>query len=172
MKRTQTLLFLPTVLCLAVALEGCASQPKAIPPDLSAAEVFQRAQDAADKGDYALAIRYYTTFRENNPNNPDRDIWALYEIAFNSHKMGKDATALALLDQLLKQYQSDTGNLPPAPRILALKLKERLVPIVPPPSTTPATASAPAATASAPVNSAAPSAQAPANPPPAAAPAK
>jgi tetratricopeptide (TPR) repeat protein len=145
MKLKQTFLFLPTVLCIGIALAACASQPKAIPPDLSAAESFQRAQDAADNGNYALAIRYYTTFRQNNPNNPDRDIWALYEIAFNYHKMGKNAMAVSLLDQLLQQYQNDTGNLPPAPRILALKLKDRLASVTVSPTVPAATPSAPAA---------------------------
>jgi len=167
MKLKQTILFLPTVLCIGITLAACASEPKVIPPDLSAAESFQRAQDAADNGDYALAIRYYATFRQNNPNNPDRDIWALYEIAFNYHKMGKNAMAVSLLDQLLQQYQNDTGNLPPAPRVLALKLRDRFASVVVPPTVPPATASAPAAApaadAPAPANPATP---APANPAP------
>jgi tetratricopeptide (TPR) repeat protein len=154
--------FLPAVLGVSIAVAGCRTQPQVIPPDLSAAESFQRAQDAADAGDYALAIRYYKTFRDNNPNNPDRDIWALYEIAFNYHKMGKNATAAPLLDQLLQLYQNDTGNLPAAPRILAQKLKDRLGPEVAP-AAAPSTAGSPAAASAAPAP-AAPVTAAPAAP--------
>ncbi len=113
----------PLLGLLLILLGACRSAPVVIPADLSAAESFQRAQDATDGGNYALAIRYYTAFRENNPDNKDRDIWALYEIAFNYHKMGNDAKAVELLDQVLQQYQTDNGTLPPAPRILAQELR-------------------------------------------------
>jgi len=121
------LFFMALAVCLAVLVAGCRSQPKVIPANLSAAESFQLAQDASDAGNYGLAIRYYSAYRENHPDNKDRDIWALYEIAFNYHKMGKKAQAITFLDQLLEQYQSDpSDDLPPAPRILAQKLKDRL----------------------------------------------
>jgi outer membrane protein assembly factor BamD (BamD/ComL family) len=119
-------MLIPIALCAILTLQGCNSQPKVIPADLGAAESFQRAQDASGRGDYALAIRYYTSFRDNHPDNSDRDVWALYEIAFNYHKMGKNAMAVTLLDQLLRQYQTDNGTLPPAPRILAQKIRDRL----------------------------------------------
>jgi len=128
--KLTSIFFCALVLGVAIALAGCRSEPKVIPPDLSAAESFQRAQDAADNGNYSLAIRYYKTFRDNNPGSADRDAWALYEIAFNYHKMGKNAVAMGYLDQLLAQYQNDTGTLPPAPRILGQDLKERLSPLV------------------------------------------
>jgi len=131
LKRSVSLL-VAIILCVFFAIIGCRTQPQVIPPDLSAAESFQRAQDAADSGDYALAIRYYTTFRDNNPNNKDRDVWALYEIGFSYHKMGKNAIAVSYMDQVLDEYQTDTGTLPPAPRILAQDLKERLLPTIKP----------------------------------------
>jgi len=150
MKRKLSVSLLTAItLCVLVAIDGCRTQPKVIPPDLSAAESFQRAQDAADAGDHALAIRYYTTFRDNNPDNKDREVWALYEIAFNYHKMGKNALAVTYLNQLLDQYQNDIGTLPPAPRILAQDLKERLLPITTPAAGA-AAAAAPAAAAATP----------------------
>ncbi|MGO9410344.1 MAG: tetratricopeptide repeat protein [Spirochaetia bacterium] len=155
MKLKLSFLFIPAVLSVSIAVVSCRTQPQVISPDLSAAESFQRAQDAADGGDYALAIRYYRSFLDNNPNIPDRDIWALYEIAFNYHKMGKNANAVALLDQVLQQYQNDTGTLPAAPRILALKLKDRLGPVV---------AAAAAASASSAANSPAAATPAPDSP--------
>jgi len=111
---------------VAAALFGCRSAPVVIPDDLGPAETFQRAQDAADRGDYALAIRYYSVFRDKHPDLKDRTAWATYEIAFNYHKMGKDALALAQLEDLFKQYDTDSDTLPPAPRVLAQKLRDRL----------------------------------------------
>ena len=61
------------------------------------------------------------TFRENNPNNRERDAWALYEIAFNYHKMGKNATAMTFLDQLLQQYQEGDPGTFPRPRVSLLR---------------------------------------------------
>jgi len=175
MKLTSIFFFF-LALGVTVALVGCQTEPKVIPTDLSAAESFQRAQDAADSGNYALAIRYYKTFRDNNPGNADRDAWALYEIAFNYHKMGKNAIAIGYLDQLLTQYQTDTGSLPPAPKILGQDLKDRLSPLVaasavkqPPADPGSATAS-PAAPPAVPAAQPAPAqtpAPAPANPAPA-----
>ena len=124
LERSISRLFFATLaMCLAVLVAGCRTQPPNISPDLGAAETFQHAQDASDGGNYSLAIRYYSAYRESHPDNKDRDIWALYEIAFNYHKMGKTAKAIEILDQLLQQYQTDGNTLPPAPRILAQELK-------------------------------------------------
>ena len=71
-----------------------------------------------------------STFLQNHPENKDRDAWAQYEIAFNYHKMGRNATAVTYLDQLLQQYQAGDDTLPAAPRILAQKLKDRLTEMV------------------------------------------
>jgi len=148
--------------CWTALLASCKSAPLVIPADLPPAEIFQRAQDAADSGNYALAIRYYTAFRENHPDIADRNAWAQYEIAFNYHKMGKNAMAVSLIDQLLKLYQTAGDTLPPAPRILALKLKDRLAAVT---ASGPA-ASAPAADAAV-ANPAASAGPAPAGPAPA-----
>jgi outer membrane protein assembly factor BamD (BamD/ComL family) len=107
-------------------LAACASGPADIPPDLSAAEIFQRAQDATDKGDYPLGIRYYSMIESSHPEDISHVTWASYEIAFLYHKMGKDELALTLITDLLDKYSKDNGSLPPAPHVLALKLKARL----------------------------------------------
>ena len=112
--------------CAAFLLAGCKTQPVVIPDNLSAAETFQRAQDASDRGDYNLAIRYYSVFKEKHPDNLDRDAWASYEIAFAWHMLGNNEKAVASCDELLKQYDNDTGTMPPAPRVLAQKLRDRL----------------------------------------------
>lgn len=137
----------PPVIALlaAVALASCASQPPVIPDGLTAAEIFQRAQDAVGKGNYHLAITYYTLVPKNFPDDKDHGTWASYEIAFLYHKIGKNDIALTLLQQLLDQYATAGDTLPPAPRILAQDLKLRLEPktAAPAPAQTPPPAPAP-----------------------------
>jgi outer membrane protein assembly factor BamD (BamD/ComL family) len=142
--RKKALLFL--ALLATVALATCASRPPVIPDGLTAAEIFQRAQDAVGKGDYTLAITYYSLVPKNYPDDKEHGAWASYEIAFLYHKMGKNDTALTLLQQLLDQYASAGDTLPPAPRILAQDLKIRLQPKTaePAPAQPPAPAPTPA----------------------------
>ncbi len=123
--------------CLAAVLliAACRSAPPVTTEGLTAAEIFQRAQDAAEKGDSLAAIRYYEAFKEKRPDDRERVAWASYEIAFLYHKMKKDDTCLVLLDELLAQYAKEGDALPPAPRILAENLKARLQPKVEPKTT-------------------------------------
>jgi outer membrane protein assembly factor BamD (BamD/ComL family) len=107
-------------------LAACSSGPAVISPDLTAAEIFQRAQDASDRGDYPLGIRYYSIIESSFPDDINHVTWASYEIAFLYHKMGKDDLSLTLITDLLYKYSKDNGSLPPAPHVLALKLKARL----------------------------------------------
>jgi hypothetical protein len=105
---------------------SCASRATVIPAGLSAAEIFQRAQDASDRGNYALGIRYYSLIPVSYPDDVSHVTWASYEIAFLYHKMGKNATSLSLINDLLDKYAKVGDTLPPAPRVLASKLKPRL----------------------------------------------
>ncbi len=110
-------------ICLAASLlAACVSQPLAIPAGLTAAEMFQRAQEAVSKSDYSLAIRYYELVQKNFPDDTVHDAWASYEIAFMYHKMGNNQTAIKLLKELLARYETAGDTLPPAPRILAQEL--------------------------------------------------
>ena len=111
------------VLLLAVS---CASGPAQIPPGLSAVEIFQRAQDASDGMNYSLAIEYYSLISADYPTDTPHVTWASYEIAFLYHKMGKNQLALDRINALLDQYAKEGDQLPPAPRVLASKLKARL----------------------------------------------
>ena len=124
------------LLCAAAAvtfffLAGCASQPTSVPAGLSAAEIFQRAQDAADSSNYPTSIMFYSQVEKSYPDDIDHVIWAQYEIAFLYHKMGKNDTALGLLNVLLDRYAKEGDALPPAPRVLAQDLKARLEAAVP-----------------------------------------
>jgi outer membrane protein assembly factor BamD (BamD/ComL family) len=130
----------PRVLFLLLAvvglgfLAGCASTPVALPQGLSAGEVFQHAQDAVDRTDYALAIRYYATVKTSFPDDVTHVVWAAYEIAFLNHKLGKNVEALTLINELLDTYKDSWDTLPPAtaaPHILAEKLKARLESLLP-----------------------------------------
>jgi outer membrane protein assembly factor BamD (BamD/ComL family) len=107
-------------------LASCATQKPANPETLSAEEIFQRAQDAVDRGNYSLGMTYYSLVREKYPDDKAHGAWASYEIAFLYHKMGKNETALSLIDQLIDQYAKEGAVLPPAPLVLAQKLKARL----------------------------------------------
>ena len=122
----QTAILLLACLGAALLVASCRSAPPVTMEGLSAAEIFQRAQDAAEKGDSLAAIRYYEAFKEKRPDDRERVAWASYEIAFLYHKMKKDDTSLLLLDELLAQYAKEGDALPAAPRILAEKLKTRL----------------------------------------------
>lgn len=111
--------------CLAAALfvAACKSPPPPSMEGLSAAEIFQRAQDEAEKGNSEQAIRYYEAYKQMRPDDRARGAWASYEIAFLYHKMKNDELALKLFDELLAQYTAGGSDLPPGPRILAEKLK-------------------------------------------------
>jgi outer membrane protein assembly factor BamD (BamD/ComL family) len=107
-------------------LASCVTQKPAIPEGLSAEEIFQRAQDAVDRGNYSVGMTYYSLVQEKYPDDKAHGAWASYEIAFLYHKMGKNETALSLIDKLLDQYGKEGDALPPAPFVLAQKLKARL----------------------------------------------
>lgn len=114
-------------LLLALGLAwGCKSKPPPIEQELSPTGFFQKAQEASDANKYALAIEYYEAFLSKYPDERDRGIWARYEIAQLKHKLGDDATALRLFDELLALYAGDATDLPPAPKILAEKLKSKI----------------------------------------------
>ena len=117
----------PIILLLVLA--GCASTPATIPAGLGAAEMFQRAQEAVDKSDFALGIRYYSLVKASFPDDVIHTVWASYEVAFLNHKMGKDAEALTLVTAMLDSYSGTWDTLPAdtaAPRILAENLKTKL----------------------------------------------
>jgi outer membrane protein assembly factor BamD (BamD/ComL family) len=124
--RTLALSLVFAAAAALLLLASCATQTAAIPDGLSAEEIFQRAQDAVDRGNYSLGMTYYSLVQEKYPDDTAHGVWASYEIAFLYHKMGKNETALSLVDQLLDKYGKEGDALPPAPRVLAQKLKARL----------------------------------------------
>lgn len=116
-------------LLLLVALAAVASCRTTGPVDLTGltpAEIFQRAQDASDGGDFERALAYYEGFLAQPGIDAQRAAWARYEAALLFHKMGEDDTALARIDDLLARYQAD-ATLPEAPKILAANLKDAIL---------------------------------------------
>ena len=108
-------------------LGGCRSAPTDIPPDLSPADFFQKAQEASDAERFALSLEFYESFLERYPEERDRGLWARYEIALLYSKMGDKETALTWIGELLALYAGEDANaLPQGPRILAEKIKAKL----------------------------------------------
>jgi outer membrane protein assembly factor BamD (BamD/ComL family) len=127
MKKTK-LIPLPLLALLLILglLGGCKSTPPPIEQELSPTGFFQKAQEASDASKYALAIEYYEAFLSKYPDERERVIWARYEIALLHHKMGEEATALRLFDELLALYAEDSTDLPQGPKTLAEKLKAKI----------------------------------------------
>jgi outer membrane protein assembly factor BamD (BamD/ComL family) len=108
-------------------LGACKTTPVTIPQELSPADLFQKAQEASDAGRCALALKYYQAFQERYPDERDRNLWARYEIALLHHKMGDDATAVRLFDELLAMYSGEgAAEFPQGPKILAEKIKAKI----------------------------------------------
>lgn len=125
-------LLLTALAALALGLGGCRTLDQSVDESLSAAEFFQRAQEASDARDYPLAMRYYETFLRVHPEDQERTLWAAYEIAFLYHKMGDDRKAVELFDALLARYRSpESEGWPQGPRMLAQKVRDSLAPAAP-----------------------------------------
>ncbi|MCD6120740.1 MAG: tetratricopeptide repeat protein [Spirochaetales bacterium] len=113
---------------LVIVLISCQTTVNDIPPNLSPAEFFQKAQDASENGNYTLSMEYYRTFQKRFPDNFEKNLWASYEIAFLYHKMGKDKTAIKLFNELLNKYATQgEKDWPEAPKILAQKVRDELI---------------------------------------------
>jgi outer membrane protein assembly factor BamD (BamD/ComL family) len=124
-RTTRRLLGL-AALALLVVLASCRSTGPVDLTGLTPAEVFQRAQDASDGGDYRRALAYYEGFLAQPGIDAVRGAWARYEIALLYHKMGDDDTALAKFDELLAMYEKDP-TLPESPKILATNVKAAIL---------------------------------------------
>ena len=114
------------IACIGLFMIGCQSTVDPLEEDLNKKEYFQKAIEASDSRNYKLALRYYEVFKEKFPDDRDGNLWAAYEIAFLHHKLGDDDMAVELFDQLLARYETEQG-LPPAPRILAERVKSNII---------------------------------------------
>jgi outer membrane protein assembly factor BamD (BamD/ComL family) len=116
-----------SVLGAALYCAACASRGPAIPDDLSAAELIQRAQEASDRNRYTAALQYYEALLERNPANIDMVCTAEYEIAFIHYKQKKYADAQVEMNALLDRYRGpDAELLPPQFKRLANIVLDRI----------------------------------------------
>jgi tetratricopeptide (TPR) repeat protein len=121
--------FLQVGLALLVAMVflACQSTPEEIPEDLSKAQMFQRAQEEVDRGNYDQALRYYREFIRRNPDDPGSIMEAEYEIAYIAYKQEEYDVAQERFETMLAQYEADeAGTLPEWPQVLAIKLIDQI----------------------------------------------
>jgi outer membrane protein assembly factor BamD (BamD/ComL family) len=115
------------ILSAAVYFSACVTGKVNIPDTLSPSELIQRAQEASDKNRYKIALQYYQALYDRNPTNIDLICAAEDEIAFIYYKQKKYAQARAGFDALLERYDTpDENYLPPAFKVLSLKVLERI----------------------------------------------
>jgi tetratricopeptide (TPR) repeat protein len=115
------------VALVAVSFQACSSFNEKEVSTLGKAKIFQRAYEAMDAGDYDGALRYYDAFRQIFPNDLSGNLWASYEVAFIYHKMGNNALAVKLFEELLAKYKNEgTPSWPQAQKILAERIVKDL----------------------------------------------
>jgi outer membrane protein assembly factor BamD (BamD/ComL family) len=116
----------PAALALLAVLASCRTTGPVDLTGLTPAEIFQRAQDASDSGDYHRALTCYEGFLAQSGIDAQRAAWARYETALLYHKLGDDDTALAKIDEMLALYGTD-ATLPEAAKVLATNLKTAIL---------------------------------------------
>ena len=115
-------LLLLTLLFMAVAL-SCTSRQAAIPDDMTAAEMIQRAQEASDRNRYSVSLQYYETILHRFPYDINSICAAEYEIAFIHYKQKKYDIAKTGFNNLLERYNiPDAALLPQQFRILSIRV--------------------------------------------------
>jgi tetratricopeptide (TPR) repeat protein len=120
-KSTARIFFaLASCLLAFLLLGGCASLSDKELKSLGKTQVFQKAYEAVDVGNYVEALRIYNTYKERFPDDLSGSLWTDYEIAFLYHKMGNDAVAQKMFEDLLLKYKNEgTAAWPQAQRILS-----------------------------------------------------
>jgi outer membrane protein assembly factor BamD (BamD/ComL family) len=99
---------------------GCATVPDSEIASMGKSQIFQKAYESMDSGDFEGALKYYTSYKQLFPDDLAGNLWASYEIAFIYHKMGNDAKSVTLFEELVARYDKEgTSAWPQAQRILA-----------------------------------------------------
>jgi outer membrane protein assembly factor BamD (BamD/ComL family) len=126
----------PTLFALvfvSILISACASGPTEIPEDLTAAELIQRGQEAADRNRFPLSLRYYQAIIDRFPEDTNTigDICAAeYEIAFIHYKQKEYDQSKTEFTQLLTRYDTpDEELLPPQFKILSRKILAKITEI-------------------------------------------
>jgi outer membrane protein assembly factor BamD (BamD/ComL family) len=111
-------------------VSACLSGPVDIPPDVTAEEIIQRAQEASDRNRYKTALQYYQALLDRNLTNIDLVCTAEYEIAFIHYKQKKYDQARTEFNELLERYDTPDEELLPQQykilsRIVLNSIKEK-----------------------------------------------
>ena len=126
MNRTYRLKIALSGLVVLALVFSCQSVPDEIPEGLSQAEMFQRAQEASDAGQWDTALNYYRTFIERFPDAVGPHAEARYEVAFITYKRGDPEQAVDLFQALIDDYEQDSTGIPDWPIVLARTLVEKI----------------------------------------------
>lgn len=125
-KRRSRVLYIELVLLALFAgmlLAACESVPSKIPEDLTQAEFFQRAQEAADNNNWRTSLLYYKTFIDRYPSDRSNIAAARYEIAFIHYKLGIYRQSKTEFEGLLNEYKGPNADqLPQWPKVLGEKI--------------------------------------------------
>ena len=111
---------LPALLALLTMLVASCASGANIPPDLSPAELIQRAQESSDRNRFGQALAFYEAVLERFPSDLDSVVAAEYEIAFILYRQRNFDEARARFEALLSRYDAPGGDaLPEKFRVLA-----------------------------------------------------
>ncbi len=113
-------------LVASALLAGCATAPEDVPDDLSAPEMFQRAQEAVDSQNFATAEAYYEAALERFEDDAEVTAIAQYEIAFIHYRRGEYDKAEEGFRELLERYEAGEPGLPEWAEVLSRHLLDRI----------------------------------------------
>ncbi|TVQ26099.1 MAG: hypothetical protein EA383_06560 [Spirochaetaceae bacterium] len=108
---------------------GCATVPTDIPEDLTAPELFQRAQEAIDQSNFRAADVYYQTALDRFGDSPDVAVVAEYELGFLRYRQGDLEGARPYFEAVLRRYEGSSqaqAQLPPWPPVLSQRFLDRI----------------------------------------------
>ncbi len=106
---------------------GCATVPTDIPDDLSAPELFQRAQDSVDENNFRAAEVYYREALDRFGDDPEVATVAEYELGFLRYRQGNLEEARPFFEAVVARYElPGATQLPPWPPVLSQQFLDRI----------------------------------------------
>ena len=122
-RNSMKIRYIAALLLTATLMFSCATNPAAIPEDMTPEELIQRGQEASDKNRYKVSLQYYAAIIERFPFDVDSILAAEYETAFIHYKQKKYDVAKVEFNQIIERYNTpDEALLPPSFKILSGKI--------------------------------------------------